>query len=68
MDGNKRDVYMVGNEDEILYKDRDSIVLLYLPGHYELVGIEEDGIIQTLFEHDHSFIRTIRARMEMLLR
>ncbi len=60
----KRDVYITGYDDEILYKGRTSIVILYLPGHYELVGLDNDGTVQTLFDPDHDLIRTIRGRME----
>lgn len=62
----KRDVYITGYDDEILYKNRPSIVLLYLPGHYELVGLDNDGVVKTLFNPDHDLIRTIRARMREL--
>lgn len=59
----KRDVYITGYDDEILYKNRPSIVLLYLPGHYELVGLDDHGIIKTLFDPNHPFIETIRRRI-----
>jgi len=62
----KRDVYITGYDDEILYKQRPSIVILYLPGHYELVGLDEDGVIKTLFDTNHDLIRFIRARKEAL--
>ena len=65
----KQDVYMTGDDDEILYKTRPSIVILYLSGkykssgHYELIGLNENGYIKTLFDSDHDFIQNIRARM-----
>jgi len=66
LDAVKRDVYITGFDDEILYKNRPSIVILYIPGHYELVGLEENGSIKVLFEPDHDLIKTIRARMAEL--
>ena len=63
LDGIKRDVYITGYDDEILYKNRPSIIILYLPGHYELVGLEINGIIKLLFDPDHDLIQTIRSRM-----
>lgn len=66
LDANKQDVYMTGTDDSLLYKQRTSIVILYLPGHYELVGIEEDGYIQTTFQPDSPLIQLIRNRMEDL--
>lgn len=66
LDGETNDVMITGNDDDILYKDRDSIVILYIPGHYELVGIQtEDGII-THFRSTHPFIQAIRNRMAEL--
>ena len=60
----RKDVYITGKDLDILYKERDSIVLLYVPGHYELVGIRNNkGEIKTLFSHDHPFIRSIQRRM-----
>ncbi len=63
LDMNKRDVYITGHDDEILYKHRPSLVLLYLPGHYELIGLDNRGIVKTLFDPDHDLIRAIRTRM-----
>jgi len=71
----KHDVYITGNDSDILYKKRPSIVLLYLPGHYELIGIMESKIdskntgktIKTLFEPNHQLIEAIRKRYNELL-
>lgn len=64
LDGITQDVYMTGNDADILYKGRTSIVLHYLPGHYELIGLQlVDQSIQTKFEHDSDFIRMIRDRI-----
>ncbi len=68
LDLTKQDVYMTGNDIDILYKDRMSIVILYLPGHYELVGVQEDGVIKTLFDSDHPLIEQIRTRIAQLSR
>jgi len=66
LDGIKQDVYMTGTDEKLLYKDRLSIVILYLPGHYELVGVEENGYIQTSFESNSGLIKMIRKRMKEL--
>lgn len=64
LDMTSKDVYMTGDDLDILYKNRNSIVILYLPGHYELVGLKNSkGEISTLFTHDHPFIQTIQNRM-----
>jgi hypothetical protein len=69
----KQDVYITGDDEDILYKDRQSIVILVIPGHYELVGVmrvNKQGllVIQTKFEHDDEFIRRIRERMKSVIK
>lgn len=64
LDYEKQDVYITGDDDDLLYKDRSSIVLLYMPGHYELVGIQDkNGKIQTYFSPTHPFIQFLKNRM-----
>jgi len=62
----KQDVYMTGSDDEILYKNRPSIVILYIPGHYELVGIQDKDSIMTVFDPTHPFIQAIQNRKNNL--
>ena len=66
LDAIKQDVYMTGHDDDILYKNRKSIVILYLPGHYELVGVHENGTTKTIFDPSHDLIRAIRQRMNTI--
>ena len=68
LDGIKKDVYMTGTDDRLLYKNRKSVVILYLPGHYELVGLlrNKGEYIETYFSHDSPFILKIRERMDEL--
>ena len=69
LDANKKDVYMTGTEDNLLYKNRRSIVILYLPGHYELIGlVDEDNEVTTLFSPQSDFIQSIRKRMKKLVK
>jgi hypothetical protein len=65
LDGKTKDVYITGNDDDILYKHRNSVVVLYTPGHYSLVVIKDDNDYLSLFEPDHSFIKKIRERMKL---
>lgn len=58
-----RDVYIVDSDFELYYKNRKSIVLLYVPGHFEVVGIERNGELMTYFGPDDPFIKTIQARI-----
>lgn len=67
LDGMKKDVYITGDDSDILYKNRPSIVIYYLPHHYELVGLKQDNNIQTLFEPDHPLIIAIRNRARNII-
>lgn len=65
LDEKNKDVYMTADE-EIIYKDRDSVVILYIENmaHYELVGtLSEDGILKTKFKYDDPLIMTIKKRI-----
>lgn len=67
LDYEAKDVYIFGNDMDLLYKNRDSIVLIVRHNieHYELVGIrDDDGKIVTLFDSNHSFILSIRKRYQ----
>jgi len=67
LDSEKQDIYITGDDDDLLYKDRPSIVLLYRPGHYELVGIQDTkGKIQTYFSSTHPFIEFLKSRMSIV--
>lgn len=63
LDNETNDVYIVGDDLSLYYKNRNSIVLLYVPGHYDLVGIKTNNGISTLFTHNHPFIEAIRDRL-----
>nr|QBK90660.1 MAG: OTU-like cysteine protease [Pithovirus LCPAC104] len=68
LDNNKENVYITGKDEDILYKDRDSTVLLYLQNetHYELIGIEQEkGEIITSFSPGSDFIKHIRKIMNV---
>ena len=57
------DVYVTGDDDDILYKNRPSIVILVWPGHYELLGVHEPTRrAVTLFEPTHPFIELLHQR------
>lgn len=58
-----QDVYMVGSDSDILYKGRQSIVILTMPGHYELVGLNQGNGIKTIFDPNSELILAIRQRI-----
>jgi hypothetical protein len=64
----KKDVYIVGDDDDILFKQRPSIVILYLEGvsHYELVGVKDGDEVVTYFKPESPFILSIRDRIKEL--
>lgn len=64
LDYNKKDVYMTGNDNDILYKNRESIVIIWInENHFDLAGILEGKRLTTLFQYNHPFIETIRQHM-----
>ena len=67
IDARQQDVVVLcRDDDDILYKNRESIVLLLLHGHYELIGcVEADGP-RTLFSPQSPFIRAINERKQYL--
>ena len=62
------DIYATGTDIKLYFKDRRSIVILYSPGHYDVIGIkrksteQEDVIFDTLFAPTHEFIAALRKR------
>ena len=60
-----RDIYITGDDSDILYKDRESIVLLVCTGHYDVLGVMiDDSHIRTCFQYDDPFIELIRNRIK----
>ena len=68
LDYRQRDVQMTGDNLSLLQKGRESIVVLYTPGHYELVGLLEDGRVRLHFNPQHPFIAAIQKRQREKLK
>lgn len=71
LDMNTKNIYVTGKDDDILYKKRKSIVILYIPEsqHYELVGVMRVDsnsmmVIKTIFDYNDDFILKIREKMK----
>jgi hypothetical protein len=62
LDVENEDVYRLPDID-IYYKGRNSIILLYTPGHYDLLGIKENDKLVTHFKPDHCLIEYISSRL-----
>jgi hypothetical protein len=64
----RHDIYITDELPLTIKGDRSSIVLYYMNGHYELVGIMNlDGSFDTHFSPDHSFIRFLYDRVDKII-
>jgi hypothetical protein len=64
IDGETKDMYNIGTAYTLYYKGRNSIVLYYTPGHFEVVGVKRtNGNIDTIFTPEHKFIEACRERL-----
>ncbi len=69
LDYKKQDVYIIDSDLDLYYKNRKSIVLLFIPGHFELIGIlNNENQLVTYFHHKNPFIKAIRKRMKEKIR
>jgi hypothetical protein len=60
IDLKRRDIYVTGDDIDLLYKNRPNILLLTIPGHYEVVGLKIENEIFTIFDNNHPLIIRIR--------
>jgi hypothetical protein len=64
IDGETMDMYSPGSAFSLYYKGRNSIVIFYTPGHFEVVGVKRsDGSINTTFTPEHKLIQACRERL-----
>jgi len=64
IDGETMDMYNIGASFNLYYKGRNSIILFYLNGHYEVVGVKRsDGSIDTIFTPEHLLIQACREKL-----
>lgn len=64
IDGAKKDIYSVGSSFDCYYKGRNSIILYYSGGHYEVIGLKHsNGEIDTIFTPLHPLIQSCRSRL-----
>lgn len=63
IDGETRDIYHIDNFN-VYYKGRNSIVIYYNAGHFEVLGVKRsNGNIETLFTPEHPLIELCRNRL-----
>jgi hypothetical protein len=64
LDDEKADIFRPDNP-KLLYKSRESIVLIYRRGHYDLVGIDRGDHVVSFFRPDNLLIRTLRGMLSL---
>lgn len=62
-----KDVYPLGKDLDIYYKNRSCIVLYYSNSHFQSIGIIKEGQINTRFDKNHILIKTINSRYNISL-
>lgn len=69
LDGCRHDIYVTDELPLTIKGNRNSIVLFYANGHYELVGLlNNSGRVVTYFHPQHSFITFLFKRCEQILK
>lgn len=64
----RKDIYKTDELHLTIKGNRRSIILYYMNGHYELVGIRNpDDTFDTHFSSDHSIIRFLNNRVQQLI-
>lgn len=63
LDAKNKNVYIIDSNTSLYYKNRKSIVLLWIKGHYEVVGVRNDSIIRTFFSPEDPFIVSIKSQI-----
>lgn len=62
-----KDIYMTGTKISNLYKNRPSTIILYKPGHYEVIGyLENNSTLRLSFNPDHPYIIKLKMRIQEL--
>lgn len=68
LEARRNDIYVTDELKLTIKGDRCSIVLYYMDGHYELVGIEnDDGTFHTYFKPSHSLIRFLYNKVREIV-
>lgn len=68
LEGIRHDIYITDELPLTIKGNRNSIVLYYHNGHYELVGLKKsDGSFSTHFSPNHSFIKFLNKRVQTIV-
>jgi hypothetical protein len=63
IDINNSNVYLTGDEYELLYKNRNSILIGYTEGHYETIGLCDGDTFTVSFLPNDILIEKIREKI-----
>jgi hypothetical protein len=64
LEATRHDIYASDELNLTIKGNRDSIILYYIEGHYELVGLKnKNGSFNTHFSHKHSLIQCLYKRV-----
>lgn len=68
LEAQRRDIYITDELAFTIKGNRKSIILYYINGHYELVGVHrDDNTFDTHFSPEHSLIQCLYARVQELI-
>ena len=75
------DIYTTGTDLNLVYKNRNSIIIFYTPGHYDVIGIKRvvdktipgicnvgDIVFDCLFHPQHELIQCLKKRLAHLIK
>ena len=68
LDARHRDIYTMDELALSIKGNRKSIILFYLEGHFEMVGLYEETGIITHFNPEHELIRFLYRRVQEFLK
>lgn len=65
IDEKTSDIYVIGDELDLYYKNRSSIILLFTGNHYDLIAIKsKNGAMNTVFSANYPFIILLKNRLK----
>jgi hypothetical protein len=67
LSGSTKGIYVTDELPLTIKGDRKSIVLYYINGHYELVGIKNENSFETHFNPTHEFIQFLNKKVQDIL-
>lgn len=57
----QKDIYRHGDKELLFRPERSTVVVLYEPGHYSLLGLRLEGQVYTHFSHTNALVRHLNS-------